>query len=325
MKRAFLHGLLSILLAGGAASPVRAQPPRAEPDFRALEALDARVATVGHRLAVANVGLCAARQWRHGIVFIDLADVVPEYRAAVSRVFGPETGLGVAALVADGPAASAGLRSGDVVLSVDGQALAATPRRPVEQQLDLINTAFADGAAIVAVRRAGAVIDVPVQAVEGCASRIEVNRSRSRQGRADGNIIQINLGLVEYAADDGELAAVMAHEFAHNILGHRARLDAAGVSRGFFGNFGPNARRIRETEIEADRLCVYLMDRAGYDVGAALRFWARFGRSGLNFLGSSTHPDWRSRIEVMGREIAAIRAARAAGRTPVPPFAVPGA
>ena len=75
---------------------------------------------------------------------------------------------------------------------------------------------------------------------------------------------------------------------------HRVRLDAgAACARGFLGNFGRNARRIRETEVEADRLSVYLMERAGYDPEAAVRFWSRFGRRGLNFLGSPTHPNWR--------------------------------
>jgi predicted Zn-dependent protease len=116
---------------------------------------------------------------------------------------------------------------------------------------------------------------------------------------------------------------VLAHEFAHNILGHRVRLDAARVSRGFFGNFGRNAARIRETEIEADRFSVYLLDRAGYDPAAAVRFWTRFGQHGLNFLGSPTHPNWRARIALLETEIAAIRRAHAEGREPVPPFGTP--
>ena len=33
-------------------------------------------------------------------------------------------------------------------------------------------------------------------------------------------------------------------------------------------------------------MSVYLMERAGYDPEAAVRFWSRFGRRGLNFLGS---------------------------------------
>ena len=85
------------------------------------------------------------------------------------------------------------------------------------------------------------------------------------------------------------------------------------MRRGFLGNFGSNARRIRETEIEADRLSVYLMERAGYDPAAAVRFWSRFGRRGLNFLGSPTHPNWRRRIAVVrGGDRGDPRRARAA-------------
>ena len=82
---------------------------------------------------------------------------------------------------------------------------------------------------------------------------------------------------------------------------------------------------IRETEVEADRLSVYLMERAGYDPDSAVRFWTRFGRRGLNFLGSPTHPNWRRRIALFQSEIDRIRAARAAGQIPMPDFLQPSA
>jgi predicted Zn-dependent protease len=111
----------------------------------------------------------------------------------------------------------------------------------------------------------------------------------------------------------------MAHEFAHNILRHRDRLNAARASRGVLG-VGRGVSSIRQTEIEADRLSVYLMERAGYDPGAAVRFWTRYGPHPLNFLRSRDHPAWRERVRLMEVEIAKIRAARAAGRTPAPDF-----
>jgi len=189
------------------------------------------------------------------------------------------------------------------------------------QILDALDSAFADGSAEVEIRRAGANVTLHVGTKPGCASRFQLVPSRSLNAEADGRYVQVTTAIAAYAADDGELAAVLAHEFAHNILGHRIRLDAARVSRGFFGNFGRNAERIRETEIEADRFSVYLLERAGYDPEAAVRFWSRFGRRGLNFLGSPTHPNWRLRIAAFEAEIAAIRRARAAGRAPMPEFA----
>ena len=156
--------------------------------------------------------------------------------------------------------------------------------------------------------------------MRGCATRFQLVPSRRLNALADGRYVQVTTAITEYVADDEELAAVLAHEFAHNVLRHRARLDAQEVARGFFGNFGRNARLIRTTETEADQLSVYLLERAGFDPEAPVRFWSRFGRRGLNFLGSPTHPNWRRRIEMFQAEIAAIRQARSQGQVPVPAF-----
>jgi beta-barrel assembly-enhancing protease len=83
---------------------------------------------------------------------------------------------------------------------------------------------------------------------------------------------------------------------------------------------GRGVSSIRQTEIEADRLGIYLMERASYDPAAAVRFWTRYGPHPLNFLRSRDHPGWRERVALMQAEIAKIRAARAAGRAPVPDF-----
>jgi Zn-dependent protease with chaperone function len=320
-RAAFLLLILAIPVA-----PLAARQAAPEQDFAALQALDGRVATIGHRLAVANVELCRTTEWRPGFVVLDLSQVAASYQALANRVFGPAPGLGVTALAANGPAARAGLRAGDTILALDHVPIAAArpaASRSGEPAPDVVGAAFADGEAQVEIRRGGERLTLPVRADRGCSSRFEIVRSGGRQGWADGRIVQVTLALVDYATDDAELAAVLAHEFAHNLLGHRVRLDSAHVSRGFFGNFGRNARNIRDTEIEADRMSVYLMDRAGYDPEAAVRFWQRFGRGGLNFLGSPTHPNAGRRIALLETEIAAIRAARSAGRVPEPPLRAP--
>jgi predicted Zn-dependent protease len=236
----------------------------------------------------------------------------------------------VLALVPRSPAERDGLRLDDILLSVDGGSLAGgLPQRGrtfdrMAQILDLLEAAFADGSAAIEVRRAGAGLPLHIGSEPGCATRFQLIPSGHLNAQADGRYVQVTTAIAAYVADDDELAAVIAHEFAHNVLGHRARLDQAHVSRGFFANFGGNASRIRETEAEADRFSVYLLDRAGYDPQAAVRFWSRFGRRGLNFLGSPTHPNWQRRIALLEGEIAVVRAARAEGRTPVPPLSAPG-
>lgn len=299
-----------------------------------MRALDQRVATIGHRLAVTSRDLCTERQYLPGLAVHDLSQYGGASREAARRVFGLDAGPAVLALASGGPAERAGLRRDDVILSADGAALPRLPRAPegrgrtfdqMERILASLDSAFADGAAELGLLRAGARISVNVRGEEGCGgSRFQVIPGRSLNARADGVYVQVTTAIAAYAEDEAEFAAVLAHEFAHNVLRHRIRLDEAGVARGFAGNFGGNARRIRDTEVEADRLSVYLMERAGYDPEGAVRFWSRFGRHGLNFLGSPTHPNWRRRIAMFQAEIARIRAARAAGSIPFPDF-VPAA
>lgn len=291
-----------------------------------MRALDGRVETIGHRLAVASRDLCAAPVWRPGFVLQDLSQFAAGDRPAMIRAFGLDAGPGVQALAAGGPAARAGLRTDDIVLALDGRAPPPTPLPEaasfdrMEAILALVDQAFADGAADIRVRRAGVETEVHVAAERGCPTRFQLVRSGNLIARADGRYVQITTAFGDYAPDDVGVAAVLAHELAHNILGHRARLDAAGVERGLLGNLGRNARLIRETEDEADRLSVYVLELAGYDLDAAMAFWERFGRRGLNAIGSPTHGNWRTRIARMREEIVRIRRARAAGQTPVPPF-----
>ena len=292
----------------------------------ATRAPDLRLATIGHRLAVANLDWCAARAWLPGFVIHDLSQYDAALRPQAIREYGLDAGPGVLVLVPGGPAERAGLRADDILLALDGRPVPrGTPGRAgsfeqMERILAALDEALADGRVVLRVRRGGERREFAVQAERGCASRFQLLPGGRMNAMADSVYVQVTTALADYTRDDGELAAVLAHEFAHNVLGHRVRLNQAGVRRGLLANFGNNARRIRETEVEADRLSVYLMERAGYDPEAAVRFWSRFGRRGFNFLGSPTHPNWRLRVQSLEAEIARIRTARAAGRSPAPDF-----
>jgi beta-barrel assembly-enhancing protease len=317
MRRA----LIACLLAGSA--PAAAVVPAEETPFQRVQRIDARVATIGHRLAVANLAWCSEKQWQWGFIVTDIAALDPSYRGTAIAAFGAEAGIGVTALAAGGPAEAAGLQAGDILLRLDGRPLARTEAgaRPSEsaiaEMLRSIEEAFADRRATLEVSRRGHAVSVTVEAVESCSSLFQAVPGDSRRARANGRSVHVTAALVDYAADDAELAAILAHELAHNILRHRLRVE--GVARGFLG-IGRNTGRIRETEIEADRLSVYLMERAGYEAEGAIRFWRRFGPHPLNFLRVRDHPDWRDRITLMQTEIAAIVRARQAGREPRPQF-----
>lgn len=329
-RRRLAAGLaLAAAVAQPHGAPAAANAPASDPlsaSLLAMRALDERVAGIGHRMAVAALDLCPDRQWLPGFAVHDLAQYGGAYREAAIRAFGLVEGPAVLAVAPGGPADRAGLRVGDVLVRLDGEAVprGEAGRRgafgPVERAIEAIERAFVDGSAAVEVRRGEQALILPMAAERGCASRFQIVPSSRLDALADGRYVQLTTALAAYAADDDELASILAHEFAHNLLRHRARLDAAGASRRLGAGFGRSAPLVRATEIEADRLSVYLLERAGYDPEAAVRFWMRYGRRGLNFLASPTHPYWRQRIRLFQTEIAAIRAARAAGAVPVPDF-----
>ena len=293
----------------------------------AMRALDRRVASIGHSLATSAIDLCGHREWLPGFAIHALSQYGGDYRETAARTFGLDASApNVLALAADGPAERAGLAPDDRLLAADGRPLPVADEAesgafgPVERMMETLEEAFSDGAAELAIERADQPLTVRVEAEEGCLTRFQLIPSAELNARADGRYVQITTAIGDYVQDDAELAAIIAHELAHNILRHKDRLDGAEVKRGFLSNFGRNARLIRETETEADRLSIYLLDRAGYDPEAAVRFWTRFGPRGIGLFNSPTHPGWRSRVELFREEIDSIARQKAAGTRPLPAF-----
>lgn len=312
----------TIVFAGSAALLAAVAGPASAGGVQApansLHQLDERVLTVGHRLAVAGSDLCASHEYHAGFAIHDLSQYGGAHRRALA-VTALAEGPAVLALVPGGPAAAAGLQRDDIVLAADGAALPRAPEgaensfAPAERIIEALERAFSDGRAVLAVRRGGVGRSVEVSAALGCASRFQVVPSERLNALADGRYVQLTSALAAFAADDHELAGLIAHELSHNILRHRARLNAAGIDRGLLQHFGRNARLTRETEREADRFAVYLLVRAGYDPAALIRVWTRAAPRTGSLLGG-THPRWRDRIAAVRAEIAEVERLRAAGQ-----------
>jgi predicted Zn-dependent protease len=151
--------------------------------------------------------------------------------------------------------------------------------------------------------------------------------------------VEVNAGTLSFARNDGELAAVLAHEMAHvtgrhhhrqlaegwsnllagaalaAILAHEGTDDAGALA--FAGsavltvNVTALAARRRDREFEADRLSMELLRKAGYPASAAGDFWERYaavrrtqGRSGGRWWQS--HPADAERVRRL-RTMAASR------------------
>jgi predicted Zn-dependent protease len=226
--------------------------------------------------------------------------------------------------VPESSADTAGLRAGDELLAIDGKPVpAAGSGKKAYARLGLVEgwveEGLKRGALSIVFRRDGVDKTAELAPRRGCASRFQLVPGAKLNATANGTYVQVSGALVEFVRNDDELALVMAHELAHNILGHRAQLDAAGVSRGLFAGFGKNRTRIRATELEADRYAHYLVARAGYDVTVAPAFWERFGRKvDAGIFADGTHPGTKERVRRAEADVARIKAQLAASEPPTP-------
>lgn len=147
-----------------------------------------------------------------------------------------------------------------------------------------VTLSFADGS------------NVQVDAVPVCPSRFEL-MGDGNKAVADGKRVVIGIKFPAFQYDEPEFASLVAHELAHNLLGHTAWLDRNGRKRS----------QTRLTEREADRLIPWLLANAGYDPDAALRFFRELRpASGSLLFFKGTHPKWRERAASVEGEIAQI-------------------
>lgn len=320
MLRTLPLALLALVLPAPAtpATVVPANGPETAPSsafFEALRAADLRLATIAYRLTSANAALCDRLQPQIGMPIHALTQYAPGARPGAVDVFGFERTVAVEAVVPGAPAAMAGVRAGDSLAAIAGMtqppmpsagaaegpadrdaaeaALAAAPiRRPVA--LDIV--------------RGGKRMTIAVSGTPGCRSRFEILLGSGLEASADGAIVQVGERYFE-GYSDAEIAVIVAHELAHNILRHRERLDAAKISRGITAELGRNGRLIRRTEDDADRLGVYLLANAGYDPQSAPDFWRQKGGSidgGL--FRSRTHASSKARAAALDPIVRSIQA-----------------
>jgi len=282
-------------------------------DLLRLQRLDQRVETIGYRLAHSAGSLCPEQVPLTGIAVHDLSAYGGSSQADARRAFGLGPDPAILAVAQDSPAERSGLRTGDALVAIGGEPLPTAPRSSrtyhnVAMVEDSLDRHAADGKLDLDIRRGDALHRIHIDLDRGCGSYFQVRPSGSIDAGADGTYVEITSAYVERADSDGGLAIVLAHELAHNILHHRDRLTAARIDRGLLQNFGRSARLTRNTEIEADRLSVWLVARAGYSLDEALRFREQLWRGSAEVFRSATHPSGAARLDILRTEIARIKA-----------------
>jgi len=305
LLRLLLPTLLSAALAGPAfAEKTVNTADRTPPPLELFQQSETRLFQLGYRLATANAPFCDRAIKVSGLLIHD-ADSYGD-PAAVRRLFHLSDDIGVQAVAPQSPAALAGIRQNDTILAIDGKLIADHwPRTDPRWQRsfalrDAIDAALARGPVEITWQtQAEPPRTAMIDGVPACPTRFELVDSKANAA-ADGKRVLVGEKFPGLAYDEAAFAAAIAHEMAHNILRHPQTFREIGWKR----------RLVRLSERDADRLMPWLLENAGYDPSAAVRFMRTWGpRHGGWIFRSRDHDGWDERVEFIAAELPKIEAA----------------
>ena len=292
----------------------------------------ARTWRVGAHTRKAGAELCDDTRYTFGFLALDPETFSADYR----RVAG-DLGLGAGVRIWDvlpGFAAGAEIPRGHRIAAIDGRKV--TDFRSFEEAM---KKPFETGLLTVElIALDGSETSVSLAGAPTCDYRVAAIEQDAVNAYADGRNVFITTGMLRFVESDDELAIVVGHELAHNMLGHlkqrRAQVLAGmlvdlaiavfgGVETGgLFTDLSAIAFS-EGMEADADYLGLYLAARAGYGIGAAPDFWRRMAVEHPAHIEDNmfaTHPSSPERAVALKHTIAEIEAKRRAGLPLVPRY-----
>jgi hypothetical protein len=193
-------------------------------------------------------------------------------------------GVSVAYVHPQSPAASAGVMPGDRLIRINERVVVGMSAEEVLQLTRRMTVARIQPLQLEVVRE-GFRHTLSLMAVPACKFSIQLVESDQINGIADGRHIGVTTGAVRFVGSEDELAWVVAHEIAHNVLNHsqnvrlRVMLNTfLSATTGVPGDLAGTMPPRRSLEARADYVGAYIVARAGYDVRAIKQFWRRLER-----------------------------------------------
>ena len=279
----------------------------AQASLLALQRDDQRVADTAWRIAARNAKSCTKIWAALGVSLQHVSQYSPAYRAAAQAAFGLDDSYpSILAVAKSSPASASGLQPNDTLRTVNGVDLIGKSRGQTSAaSYDAVSAAMAalealpeQQAAVLLIERGGQKFDVSVTPQNVCRSRVELAPGNAINANANGLVAQISGRLVNWVQSDDELALVIAHEMAHNLMGHPKTLSEKSALSGLATSLGLSGRAQRQMELDADRMGIIMAANAGYNYKIAPDFWARLNSNAplAAFLATS-HPTTRTRRE----------------------------
>jgi hypothetical protein len=274
-----------------------------------------RLETVAYGIGVANANRCDHPIMATGLVLHELGSYDARIRPAIAQKFGLGTGFGVLGVVPGSGADRAGLRAGDEIVGVDATDLESFGRDAIAQQgqheritrlTDLLDSRLRQGEVRVRIRNHGFERNATLSGAPACGGRVTYIADGPLNAWSDGDNVAVSAAMMRFARNNDELAFVVAHEMAHNLLHHA---EQPGHPPTWMAMFGIGTQGIKRNEIAADEFAVDLLDRTSFNARGALpMIWRTAPMVLLDF--GLTHPGASQRVAIITTRLTALASQR---------------
>ncbi len=271
------------------------------------------------QLNVHGTKLCPGNESRNiGFMFTDTSSAPIKEKEVYSSVYGKHSGIIITGIAKTSPAEIAGLKIGDVVISVNNQQI---PNQNAGKNFSRLIAEASKKSSIsdinLKILRSHQILDLQIKPVLACSYPVILQRDDSLNAFADGHSVFITLGMYRFVENDIELMTVIAHELAHNSEGHISKkkgnywlggivdIVAAGYGINTQGIFGKTTSSLfsQEFERDADYVGMYYLANAGIDTTHVAGFWRRMAiehPSGIKENHGASHPSTAERWVNLG-------------------------
>jgi hypothetical protein len=300
-----------------------------------MAALQDRLYHVAAPLLINNAELCKT-QARNllGFTAKNRYSYPGEYNEAAHIAFGMGERLQVTGVLAGSGAAQAGLRRGDRLLTAGAKPLPSGPNASTLAGAVFGPLVSAHASLPMGIERNGNNKQLTIPVTRACGFGIELGNADNVNSYADGTRVMVTRGMINFSHGDDELAYLLAKGMAHNILGHATSQRNASTIGSIIDNLvtvKPDTSMLigsggikampQDLDAAADRLAVYLLARAGYNIDGTAPFWKRLAAThpGTVLNGYvANHPATAFRIAAIDKAVAEVKDKKAAKKPLVP-------
>lgn len=286
-----------------------AQEAQKQQEFAVKDYIDnsIRLHKVSYPLVKSALPYCADDTRRGiGAMAVTTRSFPKELQSVANDLWNIQENVIIVAVVPNSPADTAGLKFGDVLKEVNGKQVK-SGKQAIDSFYTMLTESSENITVDVTIQRDDTTEILAISTEPVCSYLALLVHDDAVNAFADGDNIFFNTGMMRFASTDFELSVVVAHEIAHNVMGHVDKkmtnyalgsvvdIFAAvyGVNtQGLFGNMAAGAYS-KGFESEADYVGLYILEHAGYDIQPAPDFWRKMAIANPSNIKSNhgaTHP-----------------------------------